>query len=225
MKQILLTAALSSLMLSACTQPTTITVAPNQTTTYPGTGSSSSSEAPPVSFSPPDSAFRNPGNPERLLDRSSEQVTMSLSSKAGLDAVSNMIRRDPPTRATLSCALSDKHCAGARALLVDQGIPFEFDGGGSSVSLMYDRVVARDCDSRFVDNSRNSYNQYHPAFGCSVVANTIQMVGDKRQITNPSLMDFPDGSKAVQQYRRYSKPPKETKEKDGSVLKTISTSP
>lgn len=36
--------------------------------------------------------------------------------------------------------------------------------------------------------------------------NIVQMVGDKRQFTNPALLDFRDGEKAVQSYETYLEP-------------------
>jgi UDP-N-acetylenolpyruvoylglucosamine reductase len=150
---------------------------------------------------------------------------MSIASSGDVTDIAQMVRRDPPTRAELNCEPGEKRCAQVQDLLTNRHIPVEVMGSGNNVILVYDRVVARDCNSRFVDNSQNAHNMNHPALACATVANTIQMVSDKRQFSNPSIMDLPDGSKAVQQQRRYAQPTKQGKPKEGSLLKSIGTSP
>jgi hypothetical protein len=172
----------------------------------------------------PDSAFINPGDPERFIDRSSELVVMGLNSRGALSDLSRALAQDPPSRAELNCNPREALCAEARSMLASRGIhaqlaPVDED----SVTLVYDRTIARDCDSRYIDNSRNGANMHHPALGCSVAGNTLQMVSDKRQFTNPSLMDLPDGAKAVQAYRRYRQPPppRQTEGASPSLLNNI----
>jgi hypothetical protein len=67
--------------------------------------------------------------------------------------------------------------------------------GENSVSLVYERVLARDCENRFIDNTINPYNLDHPTRGCSTASNMLQMITDKRQITSPTLLDYSDGSR------------------------------
>ncbi len=223
MTRFALLAATSLMMLTACDGSTTITITPSQVPAYPEQGAQSSQ--PVAAARVPDSAYRNPGDPERLLDKTTELLTLSVETREDITDLQQIIRRDKPTRAELSCDESSKICQQIFQLLSAQSIPTDSSAASTNkVTLVYDRMTARDCNSRFVDNTRNGDNLNHPALGCSVVANTIQMIGDKRQLSNPSLMDLPDASKAVQQHRRYSQPPKPNDSKDNSLLKTISTS-
>jgi hypothetical protein len=167
--------------------------------------------------------YVNPGDPERQIDVSSELVTMNLGSRSALSDLSRTLRQDPPTRAELNCQAREGLCAEARSLFANRGIPAEFKGNGDSVTLVYERVVARDCENRYLDNSQNAYNLHPPTFGCSVRANTVQMVSDKQQIVNPSLMDVPDGQKAAQNYGRYQEAPEKKPAQTGSILRTIVT--
>lgn len=158
---------------------------------------------------PQPGAFRNPGNPERLLDKSSELVTMDLGSRGAFNKIARISGQDKPTRVELNCSPKEAYCAEAKSLFASRGVPTKFGEDSDSVTLVYERVVARDCDSRWVDNSKNNYNMHPEAFGCSVVANTLQMVSDKRQFVDPNLTDFTDGAKTQQNYRRYQSPPKD----------------
>jgi len=211
---------ISFLIIAACSnQPSTLTITPESKPAYPV----SSNSQPMVDRQrPPDSAYRNPGSVDRLLDGSSELVTIGLDSRGALNEMSRIATDDPPTRVDLNCSPKDALCTESKMWFSSRGIPVSYVGDGDDVTLIYERVVARDCDNRFVDNFENNYNQNHPAFGCSVVGNTVQMVSDKRQFTNPSLMDLQDGNKAVQTYRRYRQPPAPSKE-GRSLLKTITT--
>ena len=74
-------------------------------------------------------------------------------------------------------------------------------------------MQARDCENRYIDDTINPYNLNHPTFGCSISVNMVQMVTDKREFTNPSLMDYPDANKMRQvmdalQYAGGFHPPK-----------------
>lgn len=174
----------------------------------------------------PSSAYYNRGDPENLLDVSSEVVNMNVNSTASLSDLSRIVKQDPPVRAEVNCDPKQKTCADAYKLLEKYEIPMVHTAGPQGVTLVYERVVARDCENRFIDNTINPYNLNMPTLGCSVAANTVQMVSNKRQFTNPSLMDYPDGEKAVQMYRVYLIPPKvdDTQDQNGSLLKSISTS-
>jgi hypothetical protein len=154
----------------------------------------------------PPGAYFNRGEPENLLDASSEVVSLTLASSTALTELSSMIAQDPPTGAELNCEPGESRCMQAKELFDRQGVPTQFAGNTGGVTLIYERVVARDCQQRYIDNSINPYNLHPPTFGCSVTANTVQMVSDKRQFISPSLLDFQDGEKAVQNYRKYLKP-------------------
>lgn len=160
----------------------------------------------------PLAAHYNRGAPESLLDMSSEVTTVSLNSSASIDELTSWISQDQPTRAELSCASASTLCSRAEDVLQQFGVPVTqgaapADGGyANSVALVYERVVARDCENRYIDNSINPYNLNHPSFGCSTAVNMVQMIGDKRQFTSPALLDFVDGEKAVQNVNDYYKP-------------------
>lgn len=213
--------ASSILLLAACSDPTVVTIHPEGRTSYPD------SKNPEVytvakNITPPDSAYGNPGDMERLLDSSTEIFTMNLGSKNSLAEISRKVMRDRPTRAELNCSRKEALCAETKSMLQGQGVPVKYGEDKDNITLVYERLVARDCDSRYVDQSNNPHNLHNQAFGCSVVANSLQMISDKRQITDPSLMDMQDGEKAVQNYRRYKSPP-EKAQPSKSFLKTITT--
>ena len=64
---------------------------------------------------------------------------------------------------------------------------------------MYDRLQARNCQNRYIDNTITGYNNLNsPTFGCSTAINIVQMVTDKRQFTDPALLDVPDANKPMQ---------------------------
>jgi hypothetical protein len=169
--------------------------------------------------------YTNRGDPERLLDVSSEVVSMPLATRSQMARLSDAVMQDPPTRAELDCQSAESLCIQAKELFDRHGIAASYTSGATnSVMLVYERVMARDCDQRYVDNSINPNNEHYSSLGCSVSANTVQMVGDKRQFVNPALLDFQDGEKAVTTYGRYLKPDeKMTQDKDW-LLKDIATS-
>jgi hypothetical protein len=155
----------------------------------------------------PLSAHFNRGSPESLLDVSSETVTVSLDSPSALSELTGWINNDQPTRADLYCTQSDPACYQAEQVLQQFGVPAVVTpAADNTVVLAYDRLQARDCENRYINNAINPYNLPHPTFGCSIAANMVQMVGDKRQFTNPSLLDFHDGDVAAQVYRGYLTP-------------------
>ncbi|MGE3713322.1 MAG: hypothetical protein AB7F82_02180 [Alphaproteobacteria bacterium] len=172
----------------------------------------------------PGEAYYNRGDPENLLDVSSEVVNMNLNSTASFSNLSRIVANDKPTRAEVNCDPSSTHCAQTYELFDHHGIPVESTNGPEGVTLVYERVVARDCENRYIDNSINPYNLHPLTFGCSVSANTVQMVSNKQQFTNPNLLDYRDGDKALQTYRVYLQPPRpQQEENENSLLSTIST--
>ncbi len=168
----------------------------------------------------PPSAYYDRGAPENLLDSSSEVVNMSLSSRNVLAQLADTLAQDPPSRAELNCGRGDAMCSEARNLFDQHGVPVEITGAGDGVTLIYERVVARDCEQRYIDNSINPYNLHPPTFGCSISANMVQMVSDKRQFLSPSLLDFHDGAKAAQSYGNYLKPTTTTQGSGGWAVRS-----
>ncbi len=152
---------------------------------------------------PKDSAFYNRGGPESLLDVSSEVVNLSVAGPNELAELKNWVQSDVPTRAELYCVEGDMQCNAVRQVLDRAGVPtMNVPSNQYSVALVYERILARDCNSRFVDNHRNPYNTPHPSFGCANAANIVQHVSDKQQFVNPNITDTPNATGAVQAYGR-----------------------
>jgi uncharacterized membrane protein YgcG len=152
----------------------------------------------------PDEAYFNRGAPESLLDYSSEVVNLPVSNKVQVNEFSSWVNSDQPTRAEIYCTASSKTCDDALDVLDLYGVPYtHVPSDQATVTLVYERVSARDCEQRFIDNRNNFYNLNHPTFGCSIAANIVQHVSDKKQLLNPSIADLQDGEKGVQTYKRY----------------------
>lgn len=168
--------------------------------------------------------YSNRGTPESLLDVSVEQITVPLDGAAGIDDLIAVLNQNQPSQATLQCAGNDMLCRNARNVLQQFAVPATemASAGGNQVVLVYENLVARDCDPRFVDNTINPYNLNHPSFGCANASNMIQMVGDKRQFTNPVIHGYVDGSKVRQGYKEYVQPAKED-EKTSSILSDVTS--
>ena len=168
----------------------------------------------------PQEAYFNRGSPESLLDASSEVVNIALTGQDSVAELADWINQDQPSRAELVCLESDPVCKKARAVFDQFGVQVQYTAAAdSSATLIYERVLARDCENRFIDNSINPYNLNYPTFGCSVAANMVQMVSDKRQFTSPALLDYHDGEKAVQAYGKYMNPPPSMMEDGGPLVK------
>jgi hypothetical protein len=155
-----------------------------------------------------------------------EQVTVPLDGAAGIDSLINQINQQQPTQAMLQCAGNDMLCKSARNTLQQFAVPYveQASAGGNQVVLAYEQLVTRDCDPKFVDNTINPYNLNHPNFGCSTASNIVNMVGDKRQFTNPAVLGKMDGSKAGQNYSEYSKPTDTSSQSSDFLLEGLSTS-
>lgn len=158
---------------------------------------------------PADSAYYNRGGPESRLDVSSEVVNLSVAGPNELAQLSGWVEQDAPTRAELYCSTTDKRCSDARNVLEVHGVPtMVVPSMDYTVALVYERVLARDCNARFVDNHNNNYNAAAPAFGCSVSANMVQQVSDKQEFVNPNIMDVPRANGALSaQERAYTPRP------------------
>lgn len=150
---------------------------------------------------PPNSAFYNYGGPEQLLDTSSEVVSLNIASAADMKSLSTWVSRDKPSRAELYCNKGETHCTEAQKLLDLHGVPsMTVPSTDNSVALVYERVVARDCDPRYLDSSLNKHWSSSPEQGCAVAANIVQHVSDKQQFVSPALMENPRATGPVTTY-------------------------
>lgn len=152
---------------------------------------------------PSDGAFFNRGDPEALLDVSSEVVNLGIENKGKIGELSSWIKKDQPTRAELYCIAGDPRCNEARKVLELNAVPVSIvPSNENTVALVYERILARDCNQRYTDNTPNPYNASAPAFGCAVAANIVQHVSDKQEFVNPNLSDTPSSAGAVDAYGR-----------------------
>ncbi len=157
---------------------------------------------------PPNSAYYNRGGPEALLDVSSEVVNLSVAGPNELSQLQSWIEQDQPSRAELYCPTSEPRCIEARKVLELNGVPtMAVPSMDYAVALVYERILARDCNQRFRDDGANNFNTPHAALGCSMSANIVQHVSDKQQFINPNLMDVPPATQAVHAHERAYAPP------------------
>lgn len=169
----------------------------------------------------PPEAYYKRGEAESLLDISSEAVTISLRTPEGVYQTVEWLNSEQPKRADLACTTLSPHCNQAERALRQFGVPVYYTSSAEeAVTLHYERVLVRDCENRYIDNTINNYNLHHPTYGCSMAANMVQMVSNKEQFVNPSLLGFGDGDKAEQVYQDYLIPPSE-KDDTGSVLDSL----
>lgn len=162
----------------------------------------------------PDEVGFTRGQPESLLSVNSESVSVDLSQRNALAHVVNYISRDGASRAILTCS-NGLLCNRVETLLNEYGVPYEVQSGASnSVAVIYDNIIARDCDNRFVSNHNNPYNLNHTTYGCSTAMNQAMMVRDKRQFVDPMVLGPYDGFKAAQNYDSYL-----SREVDNRVIK------
>lgn len=155
----------------------------------------------------PKEAYFDRGQPESLLDQSSEIVNFELNDYSSLDELLNWVNQDQPTRAELYCMDGDPTCIEAEQILKQFGVPSVFvSSADNMVTLVYERVLARDCENRYIENGVNPYNLSHPTFGCSNASNMVQMVTDKRQFTSPALLGLPDAERAQRVIEGYRQP-------------------
>lgn len=155
----------------------------------------------------PQGAYFDRGSPYSLLDASSEVVNVALMGPDSVQEIVQWVDQDVPSQAEVYCLEDDAVCSQAIQTLEMFKVPVHYSAAADNVVvLVYDRVVARDCDNRYQDNPINPYNLNHKTFGCSTAVNMVQMVSDKRQFTSPNLLDFQEGDKAVQAYELYLQP-------------------
>lgn len=148
----------------------------------------------------PDSAYYNRGGPEQLLDVSSEVVSLSINSSTEMKDLSRWVNKDKPSRAELYCKQGETRCMEAQKLLDLHGVPSAtVPSADNMVALVYERVVARDCNQRFTDYHTHNWTSA-PEYGCSVAANMVQHVSDKQQFVSPAVMPDPRATSAVNMY-------------------------
>lgn len=171
---------------------------------------------------PGDSAYMNRGGPESLIDVSSEAVNLNIATKKDVDALSQWIAGDAPTRADLQCDISSKTCKDALNVLKKKGVEVtSTPSANNTVTLVYERILARDCNQRYREPQGQMYNAPHPALGCSVAANIVQHVSDKSVFVNPAISDVPLSTGAVRGLGRLNSM---TKISDYSVEKSLTES-
>lgn len=141
---------------------------------------------------PRDSEFMNRGGPESLLDVSSEAVSLSIATKKDVDALNNWIAGDAPSRAELQCDATAKNCKDALRVLEKRGVEVStVPSPNNTATLVYERILARDCNQRYREPKAPMYNAPAPSFGCSLSANIVQHVSDKSVFVNPPISDVP----------------------------------
>lgn len=154
----------------------------------------------------PASAYKTPGQPESLIDRSGENVSIPLASEANLQDVIDWVQRDKPQRVEVSCTPDAELCTRVHKTLDAYNLPFEVvnpNAQSTQVTLIYDRVVLRDCNHRYVSDHNNPHNLNYNGFGCSNAVNMLQMVSDHEQFINPALSDLPDAERADKVFGNY----------------------
>ncbi len=167
----------------------------------------------------PSERYADQSNPDHLIVTNSELVTITLSAKDASERLNDALSDNPPDRAVINCSPTESACKKATKALSKHHVPMETlidANAAANITLVYDKLAAKECDNRYRDNSQNSNNLNHQAYGCSIGANIAQMVTDKRQFTKPSLMDYTDGEKAASNYDSYLNPPAASSSGGGS---------
>ena len=166
--------------------------------------------------------YHTNGQPEALLDLSAEIVNFDITTESSVDQIVDWIATDTPTRAEVYCTDNDPVCLETQDALYNLGVPFEYIAASdNSITLVYERVLTRDCESRYINNTYNQSNLNHPTFGCSAASNMVQMVTDKKQFVAPNLLDYPDAEKGVSAYEMYLERP-DFNQQTRSVIEDIS---
>lgn len=156
----------------------------------------------------PPQAYFNRGNPESLLEVSTEAMVFNLQGPEAMNDLVTMLVEQQPSSAEVFCS-AEVQCDEAGSILDQFAVPYTLVAGNvSEVVLYYDDIMARDCEQRFMTNHVNPYNLNHPTFGCSIAANAVQMIGDRRQIVDPALLSLPPSDKPVQAVEYYMEPTK-----------------
>lgn len=135
----------------------------------------------------PPSAYQTPTTPESLLDVSQEVVTIDAVGSTTPSELSSLLESNTPSRVVVACNPEVGACKRAIRVLDQYGVPYETAMEGPGIQLHFETVLAHDCEQGFLSNHINPYNFNHASMGCSVAANTVQMVSDRRQFTSPVI--------------------------------------
>lgn len=152
--------------------------------------------------------YRSPGQPESLLDKTSEKVSFGLKTKTFEKDLTSWLDKDQPTRAMVACNDTTQGCKQSKRILKSFNVPFESVAPtkqGEAVTLIYDRLNTRKCQNQFISNHHNFRNTNHPSFGCSVSTNSLLMINEVEQLVNPPLSGMQDAEKAVNKIDHYRK--------------------
>lgn len=155
----------------------------------------------------PKEAYFNRGEPESLLELSTEAVNAKLTSPASVQEIIDTINKQQPTRAEVKCNESDSLCREVMHVMKQFAVPVKYSSSSANkVTLVYERVLTHNCQNRYIDETAgqgNLNNLNSPTLGCSVAINMVQMVTDKRQFTNPELMSSTSATKPIQAITNY----------------------
>ncbi len=132
-----------------------------------------------------------PIRPESLVNATAEKISFPISDSASVITIEDwIIAGDAPTSVEISCADGNPSCVSLKTFLTNHHIAYQDSAAGesSSVSLTYNRLIARTCNPN--------------SFGCSTSLNSISMVTNRDQFIKPALSDFPDAASAVKAVRK-----------------------
>lgn len=132
-------------------------------------------------------------------------MSVNLDSESSVDRIKEWIKDSPPATAEIGCSDSSRMCRRVVKLLEAHGINVvDASGAEVDVKLIFSQISARDCEVGFVDRPVNPYGYTSGGFGCSVSSNSVRMVSDRTQFTNPGMVGRMDGSRASMVYNAYS---------------------
>ena len=167
----------------------------------------------------PEEAYYKRGQPESLIEESSRVVNIKVSSPTSVQDIVDFLSKEQPTRALVDCKSGDSLCKEIKSVMRQFKVAAKYrTASDNKVSLIYEKVQARDCQHRYIDRPENYDNINSPTFGCSIAVNIVQMVSDKRQFTNPAYMTTPDVSKAMQAIQNYNVPATIDANSSGSLI-------
>lgn len=168
----------------------------------------------------PKEAYFTHGQPETLLVHSKQEESFDITGKDSVKRILQWASQAKPSQASLHCKETNKFCNKIEKVMERNGISTTRVASHSNhVTFTYDKIAARDCENRYVDNMINPYNLNHPAYGCSMAVNMAQMVTDRREFDEPDLVDDMDARKAVQAVDVYT-----TASKPSTSFETLSSS-
>lgn len=132
---------------------------------------------------------------ESLVSTSDEKVSFPISDAASVKNIEQWIGNgDMPSSAELSCRDAGKQCKATKAMLKKHKIAYKAtniaNASDSVAVLVYNHINARDCAAG--------------TFGCATSVNSLKMVTDRRQITQPALSDLQDAAGAVKAINKSS---------------------